>query len=115
MDNTEITLEIIDGIYDIQPLTAPALSNIELLIFAILIVSFFILTSYFIWHRIYSKKAVSKRNITRLQKRYVAKEINSHDTIFQISLIIKNRLNIHTINEFTGLPVKLSSYIIDWQ
>ena len=109
------TLEIIDGIYDIQPLTEPALSLFEIALFSISLIIFISFISTILWKYLYSKKAIAKRKIKTLQKKYQLNGINEHDAIYQLCLITKQGLKLKNLNSNVFLPHKLASEKQKWQ
>ena len=104
MNNNVITLQKIDGTYDIQAIITPASSVFEIATLAILFFIFFASTFYFTWFYLYSKKAISKRKIKALQTQYTSKEINSHDTIYNLCNILRRGLQLKNLNNETPLP-----------
>lgn len=115
MNQETSTLQIIDGIYDIQPLIKPTLSLLETTLLSVLLISLISLILYFTWHVLYSKKSIAKRKIKMLRNRHSENEINTHDAIYQLCLITKQGLKLKNINKDTLLPDKLLSKKQQWQ
>lgn len=115
MNNKNIILQKVEGIYDIQPPTEPALNLLEqsLLIFSLIIA--ISLSLHFIWKLFYSNKAASKRKIKESYKDYTTDKINGHDTVYQLILSTKQGLKLNKLNKDTPLPNKLSSKKKQWQ
>lgn len=109
------TLPIIDGIYDIQPLTEPALSLFETAVFSISLITFISFISYIAWKKLYSKKTIAKRNIKLLQSKYQKNKINKHDAIYQLCLITKQGLKLKNLNSDVFLPPKIASKNKQWR
>lgn len=109
------TLSIIEGIYDIQPLTEPALSAFEITLFSISLTIIISFISYILWKYLYSKNAIAKRKIKVLQSKYQRNEINEHDAIYQLCLLTKQGLKLKNLNSDVFLPLKLASKNKQWQ
>ena len=104
MDSKLITLQKIDGIYDIQPLITPALSAFEFTILLILIISFVVGNTYLVWMFIFSNKAKSRREILNLQKRYIHNTISPHDTVYDLCQILRKGLDKKQLNTKSPPP-----------
>ena len=115
MNQKTNTLQIIDGIYDIQPLIKPALSLLEITLLSLLLVLLISLALYSTWKVLYSKKSIAKRNIIALRKKYAENRISSHDAIYQLCFITKQGLKLKNLNNDTPLPNKLISKNQQWQ
>lgn len=115
MNQETITLQKIDGIYDIQPLIEPALSLLETTLISLLLLLLISLTLYFAWKALYSKKSIAKHKIKALHNKYLENKINSHDAIYQLCLITKQGLKLKKLNKDTLLPDKLTSKKQQWQ
>lgn len=115
MKQETITLQKIDGIYDIQPLIAPALSLLETVLLSLLLISLVNLILYFTWKALYSKNSIAKRKIKKLRDKHSDNKINTHDAIYQLCLITKQGLKLKKLNSDTLLPDKLSSKKQLWQ
>lgn len=115
MSEQEKTLQIIEGIYDIQPLVEPALSLLEK---SLLSIFFFSVTSfvfYIIWKNIFSKKAAAKREIKKLHHIYIKNKINNHDVVYQLCILTKYGLKLKNLNNEVILPTKLTSMRKQWE
>ncbi len=110
-----ITLQKIDGIYDIQPLIAPALSLLETALLSLLLTFLISLILYFTWIALYSKKSIAKNKIKKLRHKHSENKINTHDAIYQLCLITKQGLKLKKLNKDTLLPNKLTSKEQQWQ
>jgi len=115
MNKKTDTLQIIEGIYDIQPLTEPALSLLEKILLLSLLALFISLTVYFIWHILYSNKAIARRDIKELRNKFRNNKINSHDAIYQLCFITRKGLKLKNLNKHSSLPEKISSKNKQWQ
>ena len=115
MSQETITLQKIDGIYDIQPPIEPALSLLETSLLSLLLISFVSLILYLTWKVLYSKKSVAKREIYNLRNKYSEKKINNHDAIYQLCLITKQGLTLTNLNKDSLLPNELTSKKQEWQ
>jgi len=115
MKQEPITLQIIDGIYDIQPPIEPALSLLETALLSLLLISLVSLILYFTWKALYSKKSIAKRKIINLRNKYSENKINNHDAIYQLCLITKQGLTLKKLNKDTLLPYELTSKKQEWQ
>ena len=109
MSSYSNTLPIIEGIYDIQPPTVPALSLLETSLLVMLFSSLLMFIFYFIWKTLLSKRAIAKRELKKLQHKYHHKNINRHDAVYQLCQITKNGLKLKNINKEVCLPSKLFS------
>ena len=98
MDSKLITLQKIDGIYDIQPLITPALSTFEFTVLLILLISFVVANIYLVWMFIFSSQAKSRREILNLQKRYTHNTISPHDAIYDLCQILRKGLDKKQLN-----------------
>ncbi len=115
MNNESISLNIIDGIYDIQPLALPALSSLELTLlslFSLLVVS---LLLYTVWLLFYSAKGIAKRKIKKIHADFLQKKLDEHDAVYQLCSILRQGLKLNQINTDTNLPVRLNAYRQDWE
>lgn len=115
MSQETITLQKIDGIYDIQPPIEPALSLLETSLLSLLLITFVSLILYLTWKVLYSKKSVAKREINNLRNKYSEKKINNHDAIYQLCLITKQGLTLTNLNKDSLLPNELTSKKQEWQ
>ena len=115
MTQESITLQKIDGIYDIQPLIEPALSLLETTLLSLLLISLIFLILYLTWKTLYSKKSIAKRKIKELCNKHAENKINNHDAIYQLCLITKQGLKLKNLNKDTLLPDKLTSKKQQWQ
>ena len=115
MDQETITLQKIDGIYDIQPPIEPALSLLETALLSLLLISLVSLILYLTWKALYSKKSIAKRKINNLRNKYAENRINNHDAIYQLCLITKQGLTLTKLNKDTLLPNELTSKKQEWQ
>lgn len=113
MNKKNIILQKIDGIYDIQPPTEPAINLLEKSLLSLLLILAISLSIYFTWKIIYSNKAIAKRKIKELYKHYT--KTNSHDTAYQLILATKQGLKLNRLNKDTPLPDKLSPKKQQWQ
>lgn len=114
MKNNHIILEKSDGIYDINPLSVPDLSGVEM--FLILSLSAVFLTGiiYFIWYLFFSDKSKTKRQIKQLNITYNENKINTHDAIFKLCFLLQQGLKITHIGSAIDLPEKLHSHNQEW-
>lgn len=115
MKQETITLQKIDGIYDIQPLVEPALSLLETVLLSLLLMSLISLILYFTLKALCSKKSIAKRKIKELRNKHAENKINNHDAIYQLCLITKQGLKLKKLNQDTLLPNKLISKKQQWQ
>lgn len=115
MNKQTNTLEIIDGIYDIQPLAEPAFSFLETTLLSLLFLSLASLILYILWKNFYSKRAIAKREVKQLHKKYRKNKANSHDTIYQLCVIIKQGLKLKNLNNEVFLPKKLTAKSKQWE
>ena len=104
MNGNIITLQKVDGIYDIQPIITPALSAFELTVLFILLVSFIAANIYIVWTFVFSIKAKSKREIVKLHKRYIKNTISTHDAIYDLCRILRKGLEQKQLDTQTPLP-----------
>ena len=98
------TLQLIDGIYDIQPIIEPALSAFELTVLFISLISLVAATFYLVWIFIFSRKAKSRREIVNLQKRYTHNTISTHDAIYELCRILRKGLELKQLYTKTPPP-----------
>lgn len=115
MNNDTTTLQKIDGIYDIQPLIEPAYSSLEITVLSILILLFTITSLYIALKYFFSKKAISKRRIIKLQKQYLKNAISIHDAVYALCHHLNAGLNVKHIDTNTSLPNKISIHYKEWQ
>ena len=104
MDSKIITLQKIDGIYDIQPIITPSLSAFELSILSVLFISFITVSIYLVWIFFYSKKAKSRREIIKLQKKLKRNIISTNDAIYELCLIFRKGIDQKQLDIKTPLP-----------
>lgn len=115
MDKEIETLQIVDGIYDIQPLPIPAASLLETALLSILFITVCSVAFYFIWNVLFSNKAIAKRKIHQLNKNHITNNINSHDAVFRLCHITKKALKLKNLNKETPLPKAIESHINQWE
>ena len=114
MDNETIKLNIINGIYDIEPLIRPALSNFEIVYLFLLILSGISITSYYAWSFFYSCKGKAKLKIKKLNKNYSQGKITEYNAVYQAYSILQQGLKIKKITKDTPLPTKLITLKSEW-
>lgn len=114
MTAAEVTLQKIDGIYDIQPLFRPAYSTLETIVLVLLLTSAVIVSAYYIWKFLFSRKAITKRKILALQLKYSKNSIDAHDCIYQLCYLIQHGLKLKQLGIKTPLPEKLASKKDEW-
>jgi hypothetical protein len=68
----------------------------------------------FIWKLFYSSKAKAKRKINKLHIEYSEKNINAHDTIYQLCFILSKGLKLYHLREDTCLPIKSAENKKEW-
>ena len=115
MNNESISLNIIDGIYDIQPLATPAFSPLELTLlslFSLLVISILL---YTIWRLFYSVKGIAKRKLKKTHADFLHKKLDEHDTVYQLCSVLRQGLKLNQINTDTNLPVRLNAYKQKWK
>lgn len=115
MDNEIKTLQIVDGIYDIQPLPIPAASLLEIALSTILFITVCSVVFYFIWKLLFSRKAIAKRKIHQLNKNHLTNNINSHEAVFRLCHITKEALRLKNLNKNTPLPKTIEPHINRWE
>lgn len=99
-----ITLQKIDGIYDIEPIVTPALSTLEVIVLSTFIIVLTIIIFYYIWVSLFSRKAISIRKIEKLQIKHSNNEISTHDTAYQLCSILSYGLNLSFLNAISRHP-----------
>jgi len=114
MSTTTISLPIIEGIYDIQPLAEPALSFFETALIVVGLLSVICLSIFLIWKYFFSTKAVSKRRLIKLRVNYSENNLTPHDAVYLLCQIMTQGLKLNHIGEDTLLPEKLSSKKEKW-
>lgn len=114
MKNKNMTLEKIEGIYDIHALPPPPLSAIELFLILFAFTASIMLLGYFFWKHVYSRKGTAQRNIKKIFKLYQAKNITARDAVYQLCSHLKHGLNIKQISvkniQTTHLQRQLDHY-----
>lgn len=115
MNNKSISLSIIDGIYDIQPLATPAISPLEFTLLSLLSLLVISVLLYIIWLSFYSTKGIAKRKLKKIYANFLRKKLDEHDTAYQLCSILRQGLKLHKINTDTNLPVSLNVYRQDWE
>lgn len=115
MDKEHITLEKLEGIYDIQPPPVPELSFLESGLILLTIVILIISSLYMVWHLFFSDKGRIKRKIKQLEKDYLDNHISSHETIYQLCSYLRQGLKINNFGNKTQLPEKLIANKKQWQ
>lgn len=115
MNNKPIKIDVIDGIYDIEPLIQPAMSRFELTFLSLLILLVISILFYYTWKLFYSSKGIAKRKIKRLHKDFSQGKISDHDVVYQASSILLDGLKLNYINKDTLLPDKLIIYKSEWK
>lgn len=114
MDSKIITLPKIDGIYDIQPIIEPALSAFELTVLFIFLLSFVAVNTYLVWMLVFSRKAKSRREIAKLQKRYTDNTISPHDAIYELCRILRKGLKQKQLYTKTPPPKNIKGNEQRW-
>lgn len=114
MSHYQNTLQIIDGIYDIQPPAVPSFSLIEITVLILLISFLLFVICYFVWKIFFSKKAVAKREVKKVHTKYQTRDLSYHNAVYQLSEITKQGLNLKNINKESCLPVKLQPEKKQW-
>lgn len=114
MNNDTITLKIINGIYDINPIIKLPISFFESSLLVIVFVLLICITIYLIWKFVFSKKAIAIQKIKYLQTQYKNNTINTHNTIYQLCSILRDGLDINKISKQTTLPNKASLNKYKW-
>ena len=114
MNSNIITLQKVDGIYDIQPILPPAFSAFELTVLFILFILFLAANIYLVWVYIFSIKAKSRREIIKLHKKYIHKEISPHDAIYELCRILRKGLKQKQLYKKTPLPKKVEGNKQRW-
>ena len=115
MNNESTKIQIIDGIFDIEPIMQPALSHLELTILYLFILLCISIPFYYIWKFFYSRKGFAKREIKRLSIILLQKKISHHDVIYQACSALQNGLNLKKIDNHTLLPDKLIILKPEWE
>lgn len=111
MKSENITLEKIEGIYDIYSLTPPPLSAAEQFLILVAFTASIILLAYYFWKQVYSRKGIAQRNIKKLLKLYQTKNITPHDTVYQLCSHLKHGLNIKQISIENTLTTNLQCHL----
>lgn len=114
MNENSNTLEVVDGIYDILPLSEPAFSLFEITILSLSITITISLIIYILWRTLFSKKVISTRKIKSLHLRYKQNKINDHDAVYELCDITRQGLNLNYLNKEISLPIKLASKKTAW-
>lgn len=114
MNSDSISLQIIDGIYDIHPIVKPEHSLVEATLMSFIVFFIISLSIYIAWNVFFSKKSISKRKIKILKSQHINKEISLHDTAYELCLILRNGLGIKNIDTKIQLPLQLTSNKIKW-
>lgn len=115
MNKKNITLEKIEGIYDIQPPLSPELSLFESSLIVLGVVILLSAAFYISWNLIYSNKGKCRRKIIRLQKKHLDNNVSSHDTIYQLCFLLRKGLKINYLGQNTQLPKKIIFHENQWQ
>ena len=115
MNSESTKLDIIDGIFDIEPLIQPALSGFELTILSLFILLFISISFYYSWKFFYSRKGTAKLKIKRLSRGFSQGKISNHDAVYQACTILKSGLKLNNINKDTLLPEKLIIFKPEWE
>lgn len=114
MSIESVTLQKIEGIYDIQPILKPEHSSLETTLLFFIIIMLMIFFLYIPWTLFFSKKAIAKRKIQALKIQHQNKKITTHDTVYELCLVLRNGLNLKNINTKTTLPPQLASNKAQW-
>ena len=110
----ELTPLIIDGIYDIQPPISPALSGLEITLITLIFILILSALFYAVWNHYYSTKGRAKRNIKKLNEKYLTNKIDAHDAVYQLSFFLRQGLKLNHIGKNTRLPKKMSASKSEW-
>ena len=113
-DTTLTTLQIIDGIYDIQPLAIPAISLFETTLLSLLTISLIAFVAYFSWKLFFSKRSIATREMKKLHNQFLNKKISDHDAVYRLCMLTKEGLKLKHLNNNVQLPYKLSSKLQQW-
>ena len=114
MKNELITLQKIDGIYDIQPPLSPPLSGLEIFLLSLLFIIFISAGISLLWKTFFSDKGKARRNINKLHESYLQKVISTHDAAYQLCSILQKGLNLNYIGKNNQLPEKLLPRKKEW-
>ena len=114
MGTSTISLPIIEGIYDIQPLAEPALSFFETALIVTGLLSVICLSIFLIWKYFFSNKAISKHRLVKLRLNFSENNLSPHDTVYLLCQIMTQGLKLNHLGEDTLLPDKLSSKKEKW-
>ncbi len=114
MNNVNLKLPIIEGIYDIHPLIEPAASLFETALLFMLLTLLICMSIYIIWKYFYSRKAIAIRKTTQLRVDHSRNKINSHDAAYQLCQIMTQGLKLKHLGKYTLLPEKLKSKSEKW-
>lgn len=109
-----MTLEKIEGIYDIQALTPQPLSTAEHILIILSFTTCILLLAYFFWKYVYSRKGTARRNIKKLFKSYQANNITPHDAVYQLCSHLKHGLNLKQISIDNTLTTNLKIRRNEW-
>ena len=113
--NNELTeLNITDGIYDIYPPISPGFNVFEVFLISTTFLLILCIITYILWSRFYSAKAISRRNIKKLQAEYLSRKVNSRDAAYQLAFFLKQGLKTTHIGKNTSLPYELTEYNDEW-
>ena len=114
MNHDILTLEKIDGIYDILPPVAPPASGFETTLLILIYMASISVIVYFTWKYLFSTRGRAKRNIKKLHLKYSANEINSHDAVYQLCYLLSQGLKINQLGKNTLLPKKIIHNKQEW-
>ena len=114
MNQENITLDKIEGIYDIKPPLTPELSGLENLLLLAGFIVILIPLVYFLWHLLFSNKSKIKRQIKQLSETYSKNGINTHNAVYQLCDLLRKGLKVNHISAEIVLPEKLKPYKQEW-
>lgn len=115
MNKESINLNIIDGIYDIQPPVTSVQNDMDILLQVFITAILLAGIVFSIWKKYYSKKNNLKRKIKLLHTEFLQNRMTSHDLVFQLASLLQNGLQIKYINIHSELPEQVSEYKSEWE
>jgi len=114
------TVNTLEGIRDIAPPAIPWQVVWENAAPGIIVLGLFVLISFgillhFIWRRYFSSVGQARRRLNALQQAHHTKILDSHQTAFQLSEILRETFRLTQLSTQTPLPEKLGAHKDRWR
>lgn len=109
----------LDGLLDIEPPGTPFLYLLEetptdIVVSILIFVSLSFIVSRLLWKHYFSIKGRARQKIRKLHAKLMAEKINHHEVACQLSMILRQSLNLNAIIIRTDFPEELETHRQRW-